>query len=278
MAPPSGQELVVLDVTAVASRSRTPNAPVNPYAPLANRRLTITSTAPFTPTYVQSHLTTSDPAGTYASRISGKQIMLENPAKESKAKKERDEKKARRKEAKAKAGQGLLAVQRGPWRLHKSQFDLFLPLHHMWLGYMSELHNLPPRSNARSTPNVSNMHAKLVKADFHGSLITVGQAKNPALIGLSGIVILETENAFRVITQRNQVKLLPKRNSIFKLFVPLHSTLPTTGQPLSSSTLTIAQTVLDIPHLEFELYGNQFCFRSSERAARKFKAKESIEL
>ena len=37
-------------------------------------------------------------------------------------------------------------------------------------------------------------------------------------------------------------------------------------------------TVLDEPHIEFELYGNQFCFRSGERAGRKFKPKETIEL
>ena len=38
------------------------------------------------------------------------------------------------------------------------------------------------------------------------------------------------------------------------------------------------QTVLDGPHIEFELYGNQFRFRSAERAGRKFKPKETIEL
>ena len=37
-------------------------------------------------------------------------------------------------------------------------------------------------------------------------------------------------------------------------------------------------TVLDGPHVEFELYGNQFCFRAADRAGRKFKHKESIEL
>jgi ribonuclease P protein subunit POP4 len=36
--------------------------------------------------------------------------------------------------------------------------------------------------------------------------------------------------------------------------------------------------VLDGPHIEFELYGNQFCFRAADRAGRKFKHKETIEL
>jgi ribonuclease P protein subunit POP4 len=37
-------------------------------------------------------------------------------------------------------------------------------------------------------------------------------------------------------------------------------------------------TVLDVHHIEFELYGNQFCFHSADRASRKFKHKETIEL
>lgn len=38
------------------------------------------------------------------------------------------------------------------------------------------------------------------------------------------------------------------------------------------------KTVLDGPYIEFELHGNQFRFRAADRAGRKFKAKESIEL
>jgi ribonuclease P protein subunit POP4 len=113
------------------------------------------------------------------------------------------------------------------------RFDLFVPLHRFWLGYMSELLGLaPPPSGAASAatsaiPAAAGMHAKLVKADFHGSFITgmltirwnrliiwfmafnistVKQSKNPCLVGLSGIVIHETENAFKVVTKKNQLK------------------------------------------------------------------------
>ena len=69
------------------------------------------------------------------------------------------------------------------------------------------------------------MHPKLLKADFHGSimtgslfpssvkihpfsdtLLTVVQSKNPCLVGLAGIVIHETENTFRVVTKDDEVK------------------------------------------------------------------------
>ena len=43
-----------------------------------------------------------------------------------------------------------------------------------------------------------------------------------------------------------------------------------------ASTPSLDLTV--IPHMEFELYGNQFRFRAAERAGKKFKAKETIEL
>jgi ribonuclease P protein subunit POP4 len=93
---------------------------------------------------------------------------------------------------------------------------------------MSELLGLSPPSSvpvAEAMPNASSMHPKLVKADFHGSLLTgiqvqllfyqiltcsiyflVRQGKNPCLVGLSGIVIHETENTFKVITRKDQLK------------------------------------------------------------------------
>ncbi|KAJ7271224.1 Rof/RNase P-like protein [Mycena rebaudengoi] len=139
------------------------------------------------------------------------------------------------------------------------------------------------------------MHPKLLKADLHGSIVTVHQTKNTAIHGISGVVIHETERTLKVVTKENKLKgafvsslrvfislILPKQNSIFTLAVPLYSTLPASHDP--SPLLPILepgenlQTVLDAPHLRFELHRNQFCFRSADRAERKFKAKETIEL
>ena len=76
--------------------------------------------------------------------------------------------------------------------------------------------------------------------------------------------------------------VLPKQNSIFAFAVPLYSTLSPTHTPNMSLRIFPVekgeQTVLDGPHIDFELYGNQFRFRSAERAGRKFKPKETIEL
>jgi len=273
---------------------------IDPYRelpPIKGQRLKLTSIAPFTPEYVQASLTqSSDPVGIYNSRIKGRQIILENPARESKAKQQRDEKRAKVAAEKAKKKAGIMgrkeASEKGTWKLEKGQtrFDLFLPLHRLWLGYMSELLGLAsplPASTSSATqsiPAAAGMHAKLVKADFHGSFVTIKQSKNLCLIGLSGIVIHETENAFKVVTSKDQLKLLPKQNSIFVFAVPLYSTLPPSASAASSSATSAVEgdstraTVLDQPHIEFELYGNQFRFRSAERAGRKFKPKETIEL
>ncbi|KAF9477710.1 hypothetical protein BDN70DRAFT_907112 [Pholiota conissans] len=238
----------------------------------------------------------------YNTRVKGRQILLENPVRDSRAKKELEAKRATKKKERERKKLGIIgkkeAREKEIWKFDKAQakFDLFLPLHGLWMGYMSELLCLPPRPSqtpsmeaaTKSMPNSSGMHPKLLKADFHGSIMTVSKNKNPCIVGLSGIVIHETENAFKVVTRDNKLKLLPKANAVFKFSVPLYSTLPPThnvNTPLLIPSPEAAgpstkplETVLDIPHIEFELYGNQFRFRAAERAGRKFKHKETIEL
>jgi len=77
--------------------------------------------------------------------------------------------------------------------------------------------------------------------------------------------------------------VLPKQNSIFTLSIPLYSILPATRVSRELVTITDQDTesgvtVLDMPHFQFELHGNQFRFRSAERSGRKFKHKETTEL
>lgn len=68
--------------------------------------------------------------------------------------------------------------------------------------------------------------------------------------------------------------MVPKQNSIFMFAVPLYAT----ATPPPGTTVDDMKTILDMPHIEFELYGNHFCYRAAERAGRKFKHKETIEL
>ena len=93
---------------------------------LQNQRLKLSSSDPFTPAYINSTVKgSSDPAGIYASRIKGRQILLENPPRDSKAKKARDEKKARQRVNKERKKIGIIgkreAKQKGVWRFDKAQ-------------------------------------------------------------------------------------------------------------------------------------------------------------
>ncbi|KAI0341688.1 RNase P/MRP p29 subunit [Trametopsis cervina] len=273
--------------------------------PINNQRVTFNSFTPFTPTYVSRNVTrSSDPRSLYQSRVQGRHILLENSTNNSRAEKQREARRARRAADKSRAAAGVMghaqAREKSLWKLDRSEsrFGHFVALHRLWLGYMTELLALPPAptnlgqsGDAFSTPNVSTMHAKLIKAEFMGALITVRQSKNPCLVGLSGIVYHETENAFKIVTPKDQQKLVPKANSIFTFSVPLFAVaLPNddassaneeTGSVGPSTVTSLSppnETVLDLPHMEFELYGNQFCFRSADRASRKFKHKETVEL
>ncbi|KAI0050488.1 RNase P/MRP, p29 subunit [Auriscalpium vulgare] len=256
------------------------------------------SAAPFTAEYVQAHLATSNPQAIYDARVRRARLLLENPARVSRQKREREERRARQQREAQRKAQGTMgrkeAAEKGVWKLKKEEarFDLFIRLHRMWMDYMSELLGLAtlPASGSpdpKAMPSSAGMHAKLVKADYHGSIMTVRRSKNPALVGVSGIVIQETENTLRVITRQNKLKLLPKHGSVFAFAVPLYSTLDATPAPTAPPAVGEAgppeapqstPTVLDDPHIEFELYGNQFQFRAAERAGRKFKFKDTIEL
>lgn len=44
------------------------------------------------------------------------------------------------------------------------------------------------------------------KSDVNWTLAIVCKSKNPSLVGCGGIVILETENTFKVITEKNELK------------------------------------------------------------------------
>ncbi|KAI8342802.1 ribonuclease P protein subunit p29 [Chlamydoabsidia padenii] len=119
----------------------------------------------------------------------------------------------------------------------------FIPLHDLWNGYMNDLKD--------GGEGLEQFAQKLLKADFHGSILTVTKCKNPVYIGCTGIVIQETMNVFALVTKANKVKKIPKAGTIF---------------------------LLTACNQSFTLYGNQLQFRAAERAAKKFKLKPTIDL
>ncbi|CAB3995869.1 Ribonuclease P subunit p29 [Paramuricea clavata] len=140
--------------------------------------------------------------------------------------------------------------KRGIFKISKEnqRYDLFLPLHEMWKQYINEtLGNL----NSSQPVNLKSVSPKLVKADYHGAIITVSKSKCPGYVGLSGILLQETKNVFKIITKQDEIKTVPKANSVF---------------------------TVDIEGYLCTLYGNQLRIRSAERSSKKFKTKPTTDL
>ncbi|CAG5125641.1 unnamed protein product [Candidula unifasciata] len=163
----------------------------------------------------------------------------------------RRRKKKQRKSKASIVGETWTRLQRHKQRHLKFSADLryetYLPLNAMWTKYMEELLHFSSLTEA----SLSNAAQKMMKADLHGSFLTVKRSKCPSFIGVQGIVLQETRNLFVLVTPYNSVKRIPKANSVF--CVVLHN------------------------HV-FTIYGNQFTVKPGERAAKKFKSKPSIDL
>lgn len=63
--------------------------------------------------------------------------------------------------------------------------------------------SIPENSN---NPNWENVNQQLIKADFHGAKISIDKSKCPTLVGLTGIVIQDTKNTFRICGMDNVIR------------------------------------------------------------------------
>ncbi|EXJ94277.1 hypothetical protein A1O1_02671 [Capronia coronata CBS 617.96] len=149
-----------------------------------------------------------------------------------------------------------------------------------------------PMSTLSSKVITAQSHGSLLaSADFHGAEVEVVRCADPGRIGTKGIVVRDTKFTFVVVTPRNQVRTLPKENTVFRYEVclpqpaPLDASLATAGQaePVidghehddndNDAEGHERQPQLQPQRLVFEIHGNQFEFRPAERANRKFKWK-----
>ncbi|KAK0139545.1 Ribonuclease P protein subunit p29 [Merluccius polli] len=123
------------------------------------------------------------------------------------------------------------------------RYELFLPLHDLWKQYiMSICNGLRPGSSPQL------VQQKLLKADFHGAILTVVRSKCPSYVGTTGILVQEFKHIFKIITKEDRLKVIPKNNSVF---------------------------AVEVNGFVSHIYGSKFEYRASERSAKKFKAVES---
>ena len=187
--------------------------------PNATSHVKYTSAQPFTPKFIKDHLTRDTKSDTtttitrkrklpsyraqalYDERVHRRQLGLVRRI-QSQSQRTKREKEKRKGVKREKMGRRE-AAEMGVWRLRKEEarcacpdvhihmflsnwvffwffrWDAFVPLHRLWLGYMSELLGLMTTSvdtlglgQELTMPLAAGMHAKLVKADFHGSIMT----------------------------------------------------------------------------------------------------------
>lgn len=134
---------------------------------------------------------------------------------------------------------------------------MFEPLHNLWLGYVREVLGNEIYTGGEGAA------AKLASADFHGAELEVVRSVCVSRVGIKGIVIKDSKFAFEVITRKNKLKLVPKEGTVFRFEVPPQAK---GGQEQDASKKD------QLGSMVVELHGEQFQFRSADRASKKFRA------
>lgn len=86
------------------------------------------------------------------------------------------------------------------------RFDTFKEINEVWQAYMSKV-----VGDIKSDQD----QLKLLRADYHGADIEVFSAKNPALVGLKGIIVQETKLTFKIINETDKMCVIPKVGTVF---------------------------------------------------------------
>ncbi|KAF6806711.1 ribonuclease P protein subunit p29 [Colletotrichum musicola] len=134
------------------------------------------------------------------------------------------------------------------------KYAIFEPLRQLWLGYIEEILGSELYGGGTSAA------AKLSAAEFHGAEVEVSRSSCPSRVGIKGIVIKDGKFAFEIITPKNEVKIVPKEGTWFRVEVPVKA--PDAGEEAQDGTPR---------RFVFEVLGDQFLMRGAERSNKKFK-------
>ncbi|CAG7984432.1 unnamed protein product [Penicillium salamii] len=142
------------------------------------------------------------------------------------------------------------------------KYAIFKGLHDLWVGYMQDVLDLKSNHAVYITPNSHG--SKLVSADYHGAEVEVVRSRCAGRVGVKGIVVRDTKFTFVVVTQRDEMKTVPKEHTVFRFTVPL-------PKPSDSAESQQKESAEDCKPLTFELHGSQFENKPVDRANKKFK-------
>jgi len=155
-------------------------------------------------------------------------------------------------------------------RLPKSgglKFCDYTELNNMWQEYMRDLLGwkdpLPvtkkskrPKESESNSSQIINVgdeqfRMRICRADYHGAFIKITKSKCPSQLGVQGYVVMETRNTLQLLTEKDEIKLIPKSGTSFSFCLNNHL---------------------------FTVSGSNFCLKPSERAVKKWKNKPPYDL
>lgn len=110
--------------------------------------------------------------------------------------------------------------------------------------------------------------AKLCAADFHGAKVEVSRSRCVSRVGVKGIVVRDSRGIFMLVTEKNELKSVPKEGTIFRVVVP--RPIPKVEEEVNGGGEEKEERK-NLRDVVFELHGNQFQYRAADRANRKFK-------
>ena len=158
-------------------------------------------------------------------------------------------------------GVHTLSRDKGEYR-----YDVYRGLHRLWSTYMCEVLGLD--KDPQRVVSVASHGSLLASADFHGAEVEVVRCGCAGRVGVKGIVVRETKYTFVLVTERDEVRVVPKKETVFRYDVPVY------GDGEEGEALEGEDEALKVKRrLVFELQGSQIEMRPAERATRKFKWK-----
>lgn len=94
----------------------------------------------------------------------------------------------------------------GVYEIPKEQqkYEIYVPLHKLWVGYMWEILGLGDREGSYVTAQSGG--GKLASADFHGAEVQVVRSSCVGRVGCKGIVVKDTKFTFEIITPNNKLR------------------------------------------------------------------------
>lgn len=156
------------------------------------------------------------------------------------------------------------------------KWELYASLRTLWVGYMREIMGLKSSSDinggfTNTQPYISPQNAGpiLASADMHGAVVQCVRSRCVTRVGVKGVVVQDRKFVFVVITEKNEMKMLPKEHSIFRIEIPIAGHEAEMVAP--STNPVVNGKVVDKKNLVFEIHGEQFQNRAPDRAKKQFK-------